>query len=69
MEHLSKYYGSENRYYRDWLWFSSVNYTTTTEYFGELKILVKKMIESHDYCEEKERLTILYNALNDVLHK
>ena len=30
-----------SKYYNDLKWFSNMNYTTTTEYFGELKLYLQ----------------------------
>lgn len=44
-------------------WFSAVNYTTTSEYFGELRLLVQKMLDSGDFENERENLLCLMRFL------
>ena len=44
-------------------WFCAVNYTTTSEYFGELRLLVQKMLDSGDFENERENLLCLMRFL------
>ena len=54
-------------YYNDLNWFSEVNYTTTTEYFGELKIFINKIINYPKFSEFYLDLKQLLNSLEEVL--
>jgi len=55
-----------NEFYDDFKWFSSVNYTTTTEYYGELREFIKKIIDLNRLPVLKNEIQELYNVLNQI---
>lgn len=52
-----------NPLYKDFIWFSSVNYTTTTEYYGELKIFLSHILSEGNVPCHQEELTSLLATL------
>lgn len=66
MNMISNVLDKTNEYYDDFKWFSNVNYTTTTEYYGELRNFLKKIIQSKNVPVLEEEIQELYNALNQI---
>ena len=52
-----------SRWYRDLEWFSSNNYTTTSEYFGELVIFIEKILVDEVFREHKSELIRLRDTI------
>ena len=52
-----------SRWYRDLEWFSSNNYTTTSEYFGELVIFIEKILADEAFREHKSELIRLRDTI------
>ena len=67
MEDIMNAIGSSNTYYKDFKWFSKVNYTTTTEYYGELREFLLKVIEDENFVSFHENLKELCGVINTVL--
>ena len=53
----------ESKWYEDLSWFSSNNYTTTSEYFGELILFAKRLIKDKEMKKYKYELLELENVL------
>lgn len=53
----------ESKWYEDLIWFSANNYTTTSEYFGELMLFLKQLIEAEEMKKYKCELLELENVL------
>lgn len=53
----------ESKWYADLVWFSSNNYTTTSEYFGELMLLVQQLIVDEEMKEHRYELIQLESVL------
>lgn len=53
-----------NEFYNDFKWYSNVNYTTTTEYYGELRVFLKKIIDLKAVPAYEEEIQELYFALD-----
>ena len=53
-----------NEFYNDFKWFSKVNYTTTTEYYGELRIFLKKILDLKVTPAYKNEVQELYLILD-----
>lgn len=64
MSNLAHLVGKTNRYYDEFVWFSSINYTTISEYQGELKFFLNEMIVQNDIPAMNEEVTSLYEWLN-----
>ncbi|WP_312105502.1 hypothetical protein [Pygmaiobacter massiliensis] len=58
---------TSNDYYGEFKWFSKVNYTTTTEYYGELRIFLLKVIQDERFVDYKSELQELYNVIDAML--
>lgn len=52
-----------SKWYRDLEWFSSNNYTTTSEYFGELVKFIEKVVADGAFMEQKEELIQLHDTI------
>lgn len=53
---LLKSMDTQNIYYNDFEWFSEVNYTTTTEYLGELKMFLQKALYDNELKRYQKEL-------------
>ena len=53
----------ESKWYEDLSWFSANNYTTTSEYFGELMLFLKQLVEVEEMKKYKCELLELENVL------
>ena len=58
-----------SKWYRDLEWFSSVNYTTTSEYFGELVKFIEKVVADGAFKEQKEELIQLHDTIKACFQK
>ena len=67
MEMMMHSVGRENEYYDDFKWFSKVNYTTTTEYFGELRAFVSSVMKDDAMAYYKKDLQEIYRVAGQVL--
>lgn len=67
MENIMVSIGSSNTYYNDFKWFSKVNYTTTTEYYGELREFLFKVIKDNTLISFHEDLKELCSVIDKVL--
>lgn len=63
MSQLANNVDKSNKYYEDFVWFSNINYTTCSEYHGELKVFVQKLIEENRVPAMKEDVVNLYKWL------
>lgn len=61
---LSQKVEKSNKYYNDFIWFSSINYTTNSEYHGEIKLFIESMINQNDIPTMKQEVFDLYKWLN-----
>ena len=52
-----------SKWFGDFNWFSSNNYTTTSEYFGELAILVEKLLKDNELRKHKCELLQLQDTI------
>lgn len=52
-----------NKYYYDYKWFSNINYTTSSEYHGELKLFIKTLIDENEIPTMKNDIQDLYSWL------
>ena len=57
----------EDLYYNDFKWFSEINYTTTTEYLGELKSFIKKIQHNHDFKKYQGKFKIICKSIDKLL--
>lgn len=57
-----------SKYYSDFQWFSNINYTTTTEYFGELKLFLLDIVDSDEFKNYKTDLLEMINQINQTLN-
>ncbi len=64
MSNLARLVGDTNKYYKDFVWFSNINYTTISEYQGELKLFLYKIIVQNDIPAMNEEVTSLYEWLS-----
>ena len=53
----------KSKWYKELEWFSSNNYTTSSEYLGELMLLVNKLIKDGEMKKYKCELIELENVL------
>lgn len=53
----------ESKWYDDLNWFSSNNYTTTSEYFGELMLFLKQLIQADEMKKNRCELLELEKVL------
>ena len=53
----------ESKWYDDLNWFSSNNYTTTSEYFGELILFLKQLIQADEMKKNRCELLELEKVL------
>lgn len=58
---------TSNEFYDEFKWFSKINYTTTTEYYGELRIFLMKVLEYKWSLDDEKELRELFCAINDIL--
>ena len=58
----------ESKWYEDLEWFSSINYTTTSEYFGELMLFLKQLINAEEMKKYKCELIELENVLKSYFN-
>jgi hypothetical protein len=56
----------DNLYYNDLKWFSNVNYTTTSEYYGELKIFLEKIVDEATFMAWRDSLSDLLQAIKNI---
>ena len=57
-----------SKYYNDLKWFSNINYTTTTEYFGELKLFLLDIVNLDEFKHYKSnKSNIKLNICNSYL--
>lgn len=56
-----------NNFYEDFKWFSKVNYTTTTEYYGELRAFLSKVLQDEKFMDYKNDLQELYDVIDEML--
>lgn len=54
-------------YYNDFKWFSKVNYTTTTEYYGELRIFLLQIQRDNRLKSYQNDLQELYEMIDKTL--
>ena len=52
-----------SKWFGDFTWFSSNNYTTTSEYFGELAIFVEKLLADDELRKHKCELLELRDTI------
>lgn len=64
MINLAEKVDKSNKYYNDFIWFSSINYTTSSEYHGELKLFIQSMIDQNDIPAMKQEVNDLYKWLS-----
>ena len=64
MSNLARLVGDTNKYYKDFVWYSNINYTTISEYQGELKLFLYKIIVQNDIPTMNEEVTSLYEWLS-----
>lgn len=55
-----------NKYYDDLIWYSKANYTMSTEYYGDIKIFVEKIIAEPTFAQYKDDLKQLLTQLNKL---
>lgn len=67
MENIMNSISSSSAYYNDFKWFSKVNYTTTTEYYGELREFLYKVIKDNELIFFHEDLKELCSVIDEVL--
>ncbi len=58
-----------SKWYRDLEWFSSNNYTTTSEYFGELIIFIEKVVADGAFKEQEDQLIQLRDTIKAYFQK
>ena len=57
-----------SKYYNDLKWFSNINYTTTTEYFGELKLFLLDIVNLDEFKHYKSDLLDIINQISQILN-
>ena len=57
-----------SKYYNDLKWFSNINYTTTTEYFGELKLFLSDIVNLDEFKHYKSDLLDIINQISQLLN-
>ena len=67
IESIMHYLGSASAYYDKFEWFSKVRYTTTTEYFGELRIFLLEIMNKKEVMQFRSELRDMYRAVDKVL--
>lgn len=60
---LSEKVKKTNKYYDDFIWFSHINYTTNSEYHGEVKVFIERMINKNDIPVMEKEILDLYRWL------
>lgn len=58
-----------SKWYRDLEWFSSNNYTTTSEYFGELVKFIERAVADGAFKEQKGELIQLRDIIKAYFQK
>lgn len=58
----------EDLYYNDFKWFSEINYTTTTEYLGELRIFIKKLQYNNKFKKYQKKFKIICKSIDKLLN-
>lgn len=56
-----------NNFYEDFKWFSKVNYTTITEYYGELRVFLSKVLQDEKFIYYRNDLQELYDVIDEML--
>ena len=67
MQKVRDIVGDSSQLYKDLDWFSSINYTTRTEYLGELKIFLEKIIDDKEVSDHKNELCDLIRIIKETL--
>lgn len=57
-----------SKYYNDLKWFSNINYTTTAEYFGELKLFLLDIVNLDEFKHYKSDLLDIINQISQILN-
>lgn len=57
----------ENSYYNDFKWFSEINYTTTTEYLGELRSFIKKVQYNNELKKYQKKIRRICESIDKLL--
>ena len=57
----------ENSYYNDFKWFSEINYTTTTEYLGELRSFIKKVQYNNELKKYQKKIRRICKSIDKLL--
>ena len=57
-----------SKYYNDLKWFSNINYTTNTEYFGELKLFLLEIVNLDEFKHYKSDLLDIINQISQILN-
>lgn len=58
-----------SKWHRDLEWFSSNNYTTTSEYFGELLIFIERVVADGAFKEQEDQLIQLRDTIKACFQK
>ena len=66
MEKIINSMSSSDVLYNDFKWFSKVNYTTTTEYYGELRSFLNGVLCNSEYKIFHKDLRDLCRAIDEV---
>lgn len=58
--------GENSIYYDDFKWFSNINYTTTTEYYGELRNFLQSILDLEEFIEFKAEMFQICDAIHQM---
>jgi len=63
---LKDFCGENSRWYNELVWFCQTNYTTTSEYYGDLMLLVERLCNDAELKEYHKDLNILLQKLHQL---
>ena len=66
--HMRNSYNEDSELYKELDWFTTNNYTTSSEYFGELMLFIEELINDKDINKNKEDLIKLSNKLKSYFN-
>lgn len=68
IKQLKEICGADSKWYNELDWFSSVNYNTSSEYYGELLLFVKNLLKDKDMEVFHVDLHNLYKTLSEYFN-
>ena len=68
IEYLESNCKRNSKWHKDLKWFESNNYTTTSEYFGELLLFVQQLLQDKEMREQRDGLLQLEKTLKSYFN-